>query len=135
MYIVIIQPTFKIKYAEPYLKNLKDIIKIGLHNKETTQLYTKIYEVIKSELISNIEMMIKMSGVEEHYLINNMGNIFHNIDSASIAQDEKLIRYSRFSIVRRKFVEFLEDKDKHFGAEFSQTQIFLNYHNDIIAKQ
>ena len=114
---------------------MKDLIKTGLQNKETTQLFTKIYEVVKTELVSKIEMMIKISGVEEHYLTNNMGNLFHNSDPASISQDEKLIRYSRFSIVRRKFVEFLDDKDKYFGSEFSQTQIFLNYHNDIIAKQ
>ncbi len=68
--------------------------------------------------------MIKTSIVEEHYLSNSMCTL-----------DNTENRYSRFSLVRRKFIEFLKEKDKCFGAEFGQTQIFLNYYNDLMSKQ
>jgi hypothetical protein len=78
--------------------------------------------MLKSELVNSIEMMIKTSRVEEHYLTNNIDILDDN-------------RYSRFSIVKRKFMEFLQEKDKCFGAEFGQTQIFLNYYNELMGKQ
>jgi hypothetical protein len=104
------------------LKNLKDYLKTSLNVSESSEIYRKIYDKLRSELINSIEMMVKTSRVEEHYLTNTVEN------------DDSGIRYSRFSIVRRKFIEFLSEKDKCFGAEFGQTQIFLNYYNELMGK-
>jgi hypothetical protein len=45
---------------------------------------------------------------------------------------EQLIRQSRFSMVRKKYIEFLHEKDKDFGVEFCQTQLFLNFYEELL---
>jgi hypothetical protein len=78
--------------------------------------------------------MYKVSNVEEHYFNNNIGNMIE-IERKSInggVSNETLIRQCRFSMVRKKYIEYLHEKDKEFGQEFSQTQLFLNFYEDLL---
>jgi hypothetical protein len=97
-------------------------------------LYKKIYENIRGELATNIENMYKVTNVEEHYFNNNIGNILE-IERKSAnggASNEQLIRQSKFTMVRKKYIEYLHEKDKDFGLEFCQTQLFLNFYEELL---
>lgn len=128
----------KIKFTEPYLKNLKEIIKTYLndiqisinsknneeYNKTCEKIYKKIRENLKSELVDRMEEITKID-------LYNKDKEEESDNKSELNSISSYSRPSQYNFIRRKYLDFMNEKDKSFGQLFTHTQLFINYFEDL----
>ncbi len=104
------------------------------------KIYKKIFDNLKSELALKIEALAKIdlfdkqtSNDSEDY--NFVGRRSTDSNDKNNQNLPKVLKPSQYNVIRNTYVQSLNPKDREFGTKFSQTQIFINYFEDIRMKK
>jgi hypothetical protein len=114
-------------FEEPYIKNLKALLidmMDSLYFNDNIyftceKIYKKIFDSLKSEIAFKIEKIAKQ-------------DIFKlEVNESNAKKESSILNTNQYDQVRQMFEKSLNMKDLSFGKAFSQTQLFLNYFEDM----
>lgn len=130
------------KYIDPNLKHMKKALKIlfedlqnclntlniNEYEKTCERIFKKIYDNLRSELSNKIEMITKLDLFDKENIVDD-DNL--SINSNSSVKNTNVLKPSQYTVIKSVYIDSLNDLDKSFGKYFVDTQLFLNYFEDI----